>query len=63
MVERESCYPSSEPDVGSPLAGSSDERLWRGDVLPAGAMVFSEPGLIITKRVKVLDQLQVALQG
>src|SRR6185295_3106406 len=52
-----------EAYVPSPLGGSGDESLRRGDKFVAGGVVLTHPGLIERQMVEELDELKVAPQG
>jgi hypothetical protein len=52
----------AEADGLRALGGGGDHQLRRGDDLPAGAVVFAEPGLIEVQPVQVFDQFEVAVE-
>ena len=45
------------------LGGRGDEQLRRGYGFPSGAVVFPDPGLVVSQVVEPLERLQVALQS
>jgi hypothetical protein len=61
MVVGQANHPGAQFDVAGALGSGSNENLWGGDNLPAGAVVLSDPGLVKAEVVEPLDQLQVAL--
>ena len=45
------------------LGGGGDEEFGRGDGLPAGAVVFADPGFVVAEMVEPLDGFEVALEA
>ena len=51
----------AEANVTCPLRSRGDEDLWRGDDLAAGGVVLSDPGLVVTEFVEMVDQFEIAV--
>src|SRR5205823_13840848 len=62
MVVRQADHAGPELDMPRALGRDTDEQLGRGDDLPPGAVMLADPGLVETKAVEPLDQLEIALQ-
>ena len=63
MMVRQANDPGSELDVLRPLRRDAHEHLRRGDGLPSGSVVLSDPRLVEIQIVEPLDKLEVALQA
>ena len=62
MVVGKADYTGAEPDVASALGHGGHEHLWRGDDLPARAVVLANPSLVIAEVVQPLDEFDVPFQ-
>ena len=62
VVIGEADHAGAQLDVLGAVGGHADEYLGRGDDLPAGAVVLSDPGLVKAQIVQPLHQFHVAFQ-
>ena len=53
----------AELDVAGAFGGGGDEEFGRGDGLPAGAVVFADPGFVVAQMVEPLEGFKVALEA
>jgi hypothetical protein len=63
VVIRQARHPRAEHDVPGALGGGADEDLGRGDQLPAGRVMLTDPHLVVAEVVQPLDQLHIAREG
>ncbi len=62
VVEPQLEHAAAESDGVRPSGGSCDKDVWRGDVLPTGAVVLADPHLGEAERIEELDELKIAFE-
>jgi hypothetical protein len=63
VVIRQRNHAGAEPYRSRALRGDRDEQLRRAYRLPAGGMVFADPGLVEAQAVEPLHQFQIAVHA